>query len=323
MSKKRFAIFFAIFITLLSCLLIMQIADEKQKEPLRVLETECGNLKLQLKKLEREQKRLKRDHDQALTCKGTVELVFLDIDEKLAKKAFPLMRSYGLTGVLALEENENPDDEGNISWNQYRDILNNGWEKGLICKDAGHLKTWYKKVSEQLEHSQIEQPQVVLFVNGDYSGDRDDTLEEYGFQVAVNAGESGNYQEEQDEESGLWKVSAAAGAREIQQSDLEKLAETGGNLSIFVNFDKTDEKNGYIEEEFRKLLDMLIDYQKAEKIVVSTFSDNREYREEFSQNAKKEQEIMEEELQIYQEQIDELMGKISDMEKRIDETRIK
>lgn len=323
MAKKSLIVFLMISLVLLSGIILKQRADEKKNEPLRILETECGNLKLQVKKLEQEQKRVKKEYEKKLISKGTVELVFLELDKNLSKKALPLMQYYGLTGVIALAENEVPGEEDTISWNQYKELLNKGWEKCLICENADKLKSWYKGISSKLNGLGVDLSEVVVFVNGDYSSDKDSTLADYGFQVAVNAGGLDNDKEVQDDSQMIWKPDTTIGARELQQSDLDKLAESGGNLSIFINFDKTDEKNGFIEEEFRDLLDLISDYVTAEKIVVSTFSDNKEYRDDFIQSAEKERKAMEEELQIYQEQIDELMGKIRDTEKKIEETRYK
>ncbi len=96
---------------------------EEAEKLLRPLDVEWNRIQQEIDDLEEE-------YSLKMEGTGTAEVLFTHPDARVYEEAYPIMEEYGYTGVLAVSEQQFPGTEGNMSLEQFQELIQAGW---MIC----------------------------------------------------------------------------------------------------------------------------------------------------------------------------------------------
>lgn len=119
----------------------------------------------------------------------TSEIIFTSIDSRLYTKAYPIMKRYDMTGVMALSVDSMPGEDDNISFYEFKQLVEAGWTYCVVCTDARHFDDWLEKMDYKIKFYYLTMPEIIYFPDKAYSHDLDEKIAEAGFTVVVHHGE--------------------------------------------------------------------------------------------------------------------------------------
>lgn len=119
----------------------------------------------------------------------TAEIIFTSIDARLYTKAYPIMKRYDMTGMMALSVDSMPGEGSNISFYEFKKLLEAGWTYCVVCTDARNFDDWLDKMEYRVNFFYLTMPEVIYFPEKTYSHELDEKIAEAGFTVVVHHGE--------------------------------------------------------------------------------------------------------------------------------------
>ncbi len=175
------------------------ISDERLAEyesKLTELEHKKQDLNSRIRVLEDEELNLQGD--------SFMSFIFTQLDQILYDEVFEVMQyeqsgsdgdplvtsEYPIVGVMALSETELPGADGNITWDQYGELISLGWGTSLYYSGEAELEAFLPAMAELLESHGLELPGSVVFERGTYSSEFDSTLEAYGINTVIHFGDT-------------------------------------------------------------------------------------------------------------------------------------
>ena len=236
---------------------LLALASCGKKDDVRSLEYELKLAELNAKKYECEDEiyLLESGMRAAIGHNSYMSFIFLGVDSGIYDDILPIMESddMAFTGVLCFFEDELPGMEGNITLEQYADLVDRGWEtawywRGAADGDDGSadlevfLSAMETEFSERLGDIDSEFPTSIVFDAGVYLPEYDIILERHGVKNAVCDGEDDVELVTDVVPEGIWHT-VAIGWRNLQKSIKLRNAilSDGGYASFKISFDRGED----------------------------------------------------------------------------------
>ena len=235
---------------------------------------------------------IERGEANAVPLFAYMSFIFTELDAGLYTDVLPVLTEYGpFVGVMAFSVDELPGGEGNITKEQYDELISLGWGNALYWDGEGELAAFLDTAESLLRDMNIEMPKSVFFEKDSYSEDYDALLLEWGIENAVHSGNTDYGIVEKKNPDGVWHP-GYVGWRNLKKSTrLKSSIESNGGYSAFrIVFDNSPENaetayyhipdestsNGTREQVFEKMMLSFKKSNEAGTIKVMTIEGSRE-----------------------------------------------
>lgn len=311
--KNRIAIGVSV---ILAALLVWMIwkndREEKQMEKqLLTIYEEARLLELQKWKLQNEIEVLEKDYRTDISSSATEELLVRELDDVLYTEFYPLMQEYQTVGILALSEAEFPGSDGNITSEQFAEILQNGWSFCLAWNGEEELSEWLLDMQSLLASENLNMPEVIYFEPGSYFAGADDILSEFGISVAVHHGEEELPLIATESGEGIWHPGSRPWNGTNIRSIINSFVDEGGNLAFTVSF--SGEEDLYSYDSFKNMLAYIKSFRENGRLQVTDLVSARSFRRSEEDRIVQMDLEMKEKKDSLQSQINELDDQIEDV----------
>ena len=223
--------------------------------------------------LRRELSALENDLALSLPNGSTVTTVCTDLDVRLYDILFPIYEGVAddqnpgtlkIVGTMCLSEKEMPGIDGNISLNQYNEMIDAGWSTVLFVskENAKNLTAYVNSMKERLDALSMSMPNALYFELNAYSMNLDDEILSLGFKSVMHHKEHGLPLFGTDTAPELWRVGCINWNSGDTVTIFGQLVSTSGHLVITYSFDRTIKEDHFPPEiygayySFNKMLSM-------------------------------------------------------------------
>ena len=219
--------------------------SDEEKARLDEYELKLADLVYQKQQLILERDGLDTEMKKALGNTSYMSFIFTQIDTALYTDVYPAMTYYDdvkLVGVMAFSLDEIPGTDGNITVEQYNELISLGWGDALYWNGEGEISEFIVRMNELLTEAGIELPTSLMYAENVYTSDNDELLLEHGIENIIHCGGEDLDFVEKSEPDGAWHP-GCIGWRWLGKSPLLKRAvqKEGGYALFEVNFDNTKE----------------------------------------------------------------------------------
>lgn len=251
---------------------------------------------------------------------GTVSLIFTDLDDVVYEEIRPEMKAFKMTGVLLLSQEQFPGTEGCISMAQFQQMIAAGWDYCLEWDAANSesdewssdgvgnsLELWLSQMQGMLSENNLKMPKAVYFQDGTYQKEYDSVLKKYGITTAIHHGENEEpIMAVTFEKDTVWRVGAYPMNVQGARSFVDACVREKGSMVFTIG--RHNQKEMYTKSSLTSMLEQLQESVKDEELQVVTIQKAYEYREQLGADAAKDREML---------------GKIEDVEKQIEDTELR
>lgn len=256
---------------------LWSVNKEEQKQAQIQEEIDDARRPLLVKKHELEQKLvdLDKSYEAGKLPKGTTQVVFTGLEADVFNICYPIMKEFEYTGILALSLTQLPGMEGLMSVEQFKQLINEGWDICIKWDAETPVKDWWPELQKQIQHLELEMSSTVYFTTGTYTGSLDAKLQEMGFSIVVHHGEESGSLIQLNDEEGLWHLGAVGLMGEKPKFRLTEAIAQKGNITYLVGFELEDER--YDERSFRSMLSYFDTYETNSELIVSDMDTARQH----------------------------------------------
>lgn len=275
---------------------------EEAEKLLRPLDVEWNRIQQEIDDLEEE-------YSLKMEGTGTAEVLFTHPDARVYEEAYPIMEEYGYTGVLAVSEQQFPGTEGNMSLEQFQELIQAGWSTCIVWS-GDDMYTWLGALALKMQETGVPGSSVMYFPFETYLKEYDEILLAHGFAAAVHHGEAGEMDTAAGE-GGIWHPAAVGLQGETPKYRLDDAVKNKANIVYTVGWQQEDEM--YNEKMFRSMLSYFKQYQEESGLQVMDIAGAGEYRQQLENDKGAiEQEYLQkkEELERQKEDIERQMDEI-------------
>ena len=289
----RFRMFKACVLLLVAVSLTLSFASCKRSSYNAEYEKKLADLIYENQMLINEKNQLDSVMEKELGNASFMSFVFVEIDAELYTDVYPMMSAENeadLVGIVALSEDELPGMTGNISIDQYNELISAGWGNALYWNGEGELADFIERMQTLLGGMEIELPQNIIFASGVYTKAFDEILLQHGIENAVHSGEEELRYIEQSNPDGVWHPGRIGWRWLGESTRLKQRVETDYGYALFeINFgrsaedsrtsffsiDGESENDEQRREKFERMLNSFRTSMEAEKIDVCRIEDTR------------------------------------------------
>ncbi len=275
---------------------------EEAEKLLRPLDVEWNRIQQEIDDLEEE-------YSLKMEGTGTAEVLFTHPDARVYEEAYPIMEEYGYTGVLAVSEQQFPGTEGNMSLEQFQELIQAGWSTCIVWS-GDDMYTWLGALALKMQETGVPGSSVMYFPSETYLKEYDEILLAHGFAAAVHHGEAGEMDTAAGE-GGIWHPAAVGLQGETPKYRLDDAVKNKANIVYTVGWQQEDEM--YNEKMLRSMLSYFKQYQEESGLQVMDIAGAGEYRQQLENDKGAiEQEYLQkkEELERQKEDIERQMDEI-------------
>lgn len=240
------------------------------------MEQEIRPLELERHRLQQELDDLNTEYTIEAQGKGSLVLLFTNLDERIYTEIYPIMNAFGFVGVLALEESRFPGSEGCMNQEQLKELIDAGWECCLRWKPDSDAENWAETERRLAEKAGISCPAAVYFPADSYEPERETILGEMGFQTMVHHGEGELSLLSSEIGEGPWRPGAMGWEQKGAAKMLDEAVTQRGDLVFTVGTDTAEEE--YEKDSFISMLEKADIYCDVDELKVMTLTEAREYR---------------------------------------------
>lgn len=316
MAKK---IIVSITIILAGLLVFMLWMAEKQqqekKQQLEELIEEVRPLETEKTALEKQVRQLEADYEKEVNHMATEEILVTELSSQLYSDLFPLMQEYTACGVLALSEEEFPENEEKITAVQFKEILDAGWSYCLAWDGEGDLEEWLDGMENRLEELNLELPNTIYLSQDDYSLEMDSVLQKNGISIIVCQSTLDVPEMAVNIEEGNWIINSCPWNFDGVKSTLSALVKAKGNLPFTVSFTGTSDM--FYSQSFRNMLIYIADYQASGDLLLTNFENARSSHQDAAARGAELQSELDNQKEELENQISELERQIAEIYSRI------
>ena len=219
-----------------------------------------------------------REHPLQQVGTATVELLFSQMDTGLYAEIFPQLHARKMKGTLVLSEQEWPGQEGKLSWEQVKGLLQDGWELALCWDGKSSLETAVSNAQIRLSEQGLDVPKLVYFMPDLYTEAADTVVEKLGFTVAIHHGETGLSVIDWPNEGTVWKAGAISWNSSSTGSILDPMMDNAQNLVIAISW--TDRDHPYLESGLGALLEGTADSVNTGRLSITSFTEAKALQEQ-------------------------------------------
>ncbi len=175
---KRIIPLILVVALLLAGVYYVRRADQSEQSQIATLYTEVEPLQKEKANLVAERSKLVDDFRVSLRDASTVQILFRELGEEVFEYVYPLMREYGVTGVLGVSSKQFPGRTHMMTVEQYNRLLMDGWGSCLIFETdyQNHVDNWLSYMQRHLERENLAMPKAVYFPDGGYDAASMDEL---------------------------------------------------------------------------------------------------------------------------------------------------
>lgn len=261
-------------VVLVAILSIFLINDKKKEQEATAqyeeVDEQIRPLSVKKKQLERELKSLDESYEAERRPKGTTQIVFTELDERVYTECYRIMTPYGFTGILALSLTEYPGAEGCMTVEQFKELIAAGWKPCITWDTETKVSAWWMIITAKIQELGLEMPTTAYFKEGTYTGLLDEALKEKGFTTVIHHGEEHNLIQLAYEEE-FWHLGAVGLMGDKPRLRMNEAIEQKGNIAFLVGFEQETEL--YNENSFTSMLNYFDTYRATEELLVGTVED--------------------------------------------------
>ena len=273
------------------------------------LEKELIPLNVEKRKLDQELSAVEREDKEDKRERGTVILLFTELDEKVYTEIYPKMKECGYRGVLALSTEEFPGEKGCMTEKQFKKLLKEGWTYCITWDKSRSIDVWEIFMQQKVAKLKLEKPAVMYFPTNTYKKAHNESLKEYGYQIIVHHGERNlSLYPKTTKKEEFWYPGVCGMSGEGPKTKLRDVATSGKNIVYTVGFSRKDEM--YEKATFERMLQEFQKHEKDEEILVKNFEEARQYHMDIKEKQKGVNMTIEEQKAEIQKRIDEVEGRI-------------
>lgn len=258
-------------------------------------------------KLSQELQELERQYSNATKGRGTLSILFTDINEHIYTEIFPVMQKSHIPGVLSISEKSFPGLPECLTADQIKEMQQSGWDV-CVTWTAGDTVKDVKSVKKRAEEQGISFSQTVYFENGVYTKKYDKDLAGAGFRSVVHHCEEDLPMITSDISGELWYPGVVGLRGHQPKYRLQEAIANKKNLIYTVGFAKDDEM--YASGPMTNMLNYVLDYVNKNSLEVMSPDEAREYY--YSLGGGKEELTAE-----YEAEKAELESRIAELDKQI------
>ena len=277
--------------------------DEDEIAKAKEYQIKLSALNLEKQALLDEKHVLRNGMTAAIGHNAYMSFVFLAVDEGLYHDVLPIFEDSDikLAGVIAFSEDEIPGMDGNLTLDQYGEMLGLGWTSTLYWKGPHEEATaeeayielcgFIETMRAKLADISIDMPNTMVFAPGAYTVDYDEYLESCGIITVLHDGDNDFGLIASDDPEGVWHA-GIIGWRDLSRSTrLKRKVELNGGYSAFmIGFDNHEDNyatsfypidgestlNGERVAVFARMIDKFRSSIQADKIHVTGIDEARE-----------------------------------------------
>lgn len=268
-------------------------------------------LAVRQEQIEQELETLEETYEKSTSPNAVVQVLFTELDEQVYTLCYPIMQEYEYTGTLALSPEQFPGEEGCMTVEQFRELIDAGWEICITWQTGADVNQWWPNLQNKLTVLGVESGQVLYFPKGTYSADLDASIQELGFSVAVISKAEEETPLQLQYEEGVWHVGAVGLMSSKPRLWLREAVAQDANLAYLIGFEVEEEL--YNEKSFRSMLTCFDEYEATEELIVTNIDDAREHYHSRSVGVNPELESQ------YQEKKAALEAELSEVKKQLEE----
>lgn len=232
-------------------------------------------LAVKQEQLEQELEELKSSYEKSKAPNAIVQVLFTELNEQVYSLCYPIMQEYGYTGTLAVSSDQFPGEEGCMTVEQFRELMDAGWEICITWQTGTDVKKWWPNLQNKLTVLGVEPGQVLYFPKGTYSADLDATIQELGFSIAVSSKAEEEMPLQLQYEEGVWHVGAVGLMSSKPRLWLREAVAQDAEIVYLVGFQLEEEL--YNENSFRSMLNCFDEYEVTEELIVTNLDEARDH----------------------------------------------
>lgn len=234
---------------------------DSKEEGLAELQAERLEL---LSKLEDRKEELSREQ----VGDGHMMIMFTSPDELIYTDVYPI--SAGLPGNIVLWRSDMPSNDGNITWDQLRELTGAGWGICLGFDGEDDPSAWSDEMQNALSAEGISSPSAVYLADGKYTDSLGAALKNLGYNTVIHHGETGELSCTSVTDN-LWLPGAAGWYSENSSSMPKTIAQNGGSLVFTVGFNSEGTER-YDHERYASLVNRLLSFKEQYKLETAAMS---------------------------------------------------
>lgn len=292
---------------------IWQVQKKEQQEVALHQEWSEKRLPLNVKKerLEQELEDLEQKHQSDTEPKGSSQLVFTNLDERIYSVCYQTMKKYEIPGIMTLSSTQLPGKEGCITQQQFAELVEAGWTTCVQWETGKSVSRWWPALQKELEKLGIEPGKALYFPTGSYNANLDKQIEKMGFTIVINEVAAGQSPLQLNHEDGIWHVGAMGFMGPQPKNWLKDAIAQDANIIYLVNF--VDQDKLYNESSFDGMMKSFDDYETKDSLLLGSLEDIREHYRSRITGVDQVQE------QKYQEEKAALETELADVKAKIKE----
>lgn len=324
MNKKKYTkwIVIALIASTVVCtvFIIHQENDRQQKQyDIATLSQEIQQREIELRHLEEALSSLEREEEKATQCCATIEPIFLEPDSAVSGTLALEFQKVRSTGVIVLTGNQLPGMEGYMTAEEFRTLLESGWEYCWRYNGEDDLQSWYDGLCSAAQSLGVAVTDSVYFVENSHQPDRDEAFIQLGFKNLIHQGEYENSaQTNLTDEKGVWHIPISA--IEINDAGLSVLDHSIKNSDNAVLLLSLRRGDHYISmnDLLYTLSNICSPYIKADQLSICGFSEARMIQAENQKKREMNESPFSEEYLQLQQQIQALNEQLDTLRMRFE-----
>lgn len=288
-----------------------QIKEEKEAAKYEEAYELRRPLTVKQEQLESKLDALEKEYEKSKAPNANVQVVFTELDEQVYTLCYPIMQEFEYVGMLAISEKEFPGEEGCMTAEQFKELIEAGWEVCITWQSDTDISKWWPNLQNRLTVLGVSAGRTLYFQKGTYSAELDESILAAGFTTAISAMEEDAMPLQLQYEEGVWHVGVVGLMSAKPRLWLREAVAQDANIAFSVGFEKEDEL--YNERSFRSMLTCFDEYEATDELVVTTADVAREqyYNRSVGTDPVAEQQ--------YQEQKAALEAEIAEVKKQLEE----
>ena len=275
--------------------------DQIKAQELAQVREQLELLRSRKLELEADLRMLKQEAAQQTDGKATLSLLVTDLSSSFMPLIVPDLDNTGIAAVMGLSQAQFPGGAGCITPEEFQKRLDAGWDYCLVWDGAAEFDQWYAGMRERLEDIGLTMPDVLYCAEKSYSETLEKAAHVWGINMIIHSGEE-NLPLVSTEFDTPWKIGSCWWSASNAENILNQAIAQRSSLAFVVY------QADFSASTFTAMLSTVNSQKKADKLLIHTFAEARDYRTELSKhpvNAAYQAKVrgLEEEMRAIDQQI--------------------
>jgi hypothetical protein len=260
----------------------MDLTDEKLRavrqgrnpDDIVILDKEENAVQKDAMTIRTEIDRFEKDHPEQIVGSGTVELLFLDGNETIYREIFPKLHALKIKALLGISLDRQPGTPGQLSWDEIRAMIDNGWECCLLWSGQRSIPEELGEYRYLLSMQHIENSSLVWIPSGSFTENIRNECFTNGVQMVTHHGELGQPIASYVSNPDFWEAGSMDWNNNSIDIRLDDLAENAHNLIIAIHTSSME--HPYLETGLEKLIENSEELIKSGRLVFTNCSEGKQ-----------------------------------------------